>query len=121
MNVASTMDAGFPFRVEKGTVRLEGPFKPRFYEADTIHAAPNAAAIKHLHQTWMPRVEWMHGDLIKQMSTESILVAASNSSDIRSLAPWFTDYTREVRRYPVAFYQHQTLQLFLGFLLSLVM
>lgn len=104
-NATSAMGAGFPFRVEKGTVRLEGPFKPRFFEADTIHAAPNTAAIKHLHQTWMSRIEWMHGDLIKQMSTESILVAASKSSDIRSVAPWFTDYTREVRLPPGATFE----------------
>jgi hypothetical protein len=91
--------AGFPFRVENGTVRLEGPFKPRFFEADTIHAAPNTAAIKHLHHTWMPRVELMHRDLIEKMSSESILVVASKSSDIRSVAPWFTDYSKEVQSF----------------------
>ena len=89
--------AGFPFRVEKGTVRLEGAFKPRFFEDESLHATPNTATIKHLHQHWMPRVEWMHIELIKHLSSESILAAASKSDSIRDVAPWFADYTREVR------------------------
>lgn len=78
-------------------MRLEGAFKPRFFEDETLHATPNTATIKHLHQHWMPRVEWMHSELIKHLSAESILAAASKSASIRDVAPWFADYTREVR------------------------
>ena len=89
--------AGFPFRVEKGTVRVEGSFGPRFFPDECLHATPNTATIKHMHQTWMPRLERVHQELIKELSSTSILTAAASAESPRATSPWFVDYAQEVR------------------------
>lgn len=89
--------AGFPFRVEKGTVRVEGAFGPRFFPDECLHATPNTATIKHMHQIWMPRLERIHQELMLELASASILERATTVESARATAPWFVDYTQEVR------------------------
>jgi hypothetical protein len=88
--------AGFPFRVEKGTIRIEGNFPVRFYEHDTMLPTPAATVLEHLHQTWTPRLMRRHAGLIKELSQSSILSSSRSDQPLALLTPWFAEYSQEV-------------------------
>lgn len=87
---------GFPFRVEKGTVRVEGEFKVRFYDAGTLRPTPVPRANEHLHQTWIPRLMRQHGDLMEELASSSILEAIAGCVEPSNVTPWFGEYSEEV-------------------------
>lgn len=88
---------GFPFRVEKGTIRIEGNFPVRFYEWNSTQPTPAPAIVEHLHQTWTPRLMRKHASHIKELSQDSILSSSRLQEPLSQLTPWFAEYTREVR------------------------
>lgn len=91
--------------MEKGTVRVEGAFKVRFYDAGTLRPTPVPRANEHLHQTCIPRILRRHGELLKEFSSSSIVEAISGQTEISKVTPWFTEYTQEVtRQHPTCLY-----------------
>ena len=88
---------GFPFRVEKGTIRIEGEFPVRFYNWNSTQPTPAPAIVEHLHQTWTPRLIRKHASHIKDLSQNSILSSTRLHQPLSQLTPWFAEYTREVR------------------------
>lgn len=89
--------------MEKGTIRVEGAFNVRFYDAGTLRPTPVPRANEHLHQTWMPRLMRHHGDLMENLASSSILEAVLNRTETSQVTPWFTEYTHEVsRKYPTS-------------------
>lgn len=93
---------GFPFRVEKGTVRVEGAFSVRFYDAGTLRPTPVPRANEYLHQTWMPRLLRSHSDLMEKFASSSILEAISGGTESSTVTPWFTEYSQEVSQHHTA-------------------
>eukprot|EP00892_Ulva_mutabilis_P007845 jgi/Ulvmu1/5432/UM022_0227.1 len=109
---------GFPFRVEKGTVRVEGAFNIRFYDAGTLRPTPVPRANEHLHHTWMPKLMRRHGDLMEQLASSSILEGIAGHTESSKVTPWFTEYSQEFIR-TTLFQSHETIDHPLGIIYAL--